>query len=110
MLNQFFCFDVDTSMWRECIPFPADHKIKTSSARPITFEVVGSLAICFGGLTELPDNSTWYVFDLELTLKGFCAQELMKDKHFDISRLPAGLKRFFVQQGRGNKRKRTGQN
>ena len=110
-LNQFFCFEIDSRTWRRCQQFGASriglHKYGVVCA---SIEVIGSSAILFGGHWKKHDNtakewhsvykdSAWFVLDLELTLKGFCVQELLKKKDLDVSKLPPGLRRNFIQQG-----------
>ena len=96
-LNQFFCFHIDARTWRRCKPFGTafniSHKYHSSS-----FEVIGSLAFLFGGMSvAFNSQNEWFILDLELTLKNFCIQELLKNKDFNISKLPPGLRRNFMQ-------------
>ena len=117
-LNQFFCFDIDTRIWKRCNPFGSVGLAAGHTLQDACFETMGSLAFCFGGYIEdtngrfIGCNPDLLILDLELTLKGFCIQELMKNKDFEISKLPPGLRRNFIQQGKENKtnkRKKTGQ-
>ena len=113
-----FCFDIDSRTWRRCQPLGAAriglHEYAVTGA---FIEVIGSSAFLFGGewsrddytaeeSRHVPaDYSPWFVLDLGLTLKGFCVQELLKNEDLDISKLPPGLRRNFIQQGAPSNRR-----
>ena len=106
-MPQFFCFDTVSRVWRRCNPFGSLSLFSSPNFQALAcpcFEVMGSYAICFSVADFARDPSAWFVFDLELTLKGFCVQELMKSKDLDVSKLPPGLRRNFIQQDDGYKK------